>query len=222
LRRKRAVLIDSNEELINCYDAVKNDPERLIRALGNRRFKNDEEAYRRIRAEGPVEAFEGAARMIYLNKTCFNGLYRVNRKGEFNVPFGRYKNPRIRDEENLRAASIALRSAEILAGDFSECLELAKKGDFVYFDPPYQPLTKTSSFTSYTRSSFNEAEQRRLSEVFRELDRLGCRVMLSNSHTNLVRDLYAGYRLERVLAKRAINCKGTGRGAIREYLVLNF
>ena len=222
LKKKSVTLIDSNEELVNCYTAVKDDPEKLIRMLCNSKYKNEEKAYYEIRGERPREQFRRAARTIYLNKTCYNGLYRVNRKAEFNVPFGRYKNPLICDSANLKAVSAALQNVEIVCGDFGKCLEFAKKGDFIYFDPPYQPLSKTSSFTSYTSNSFGEDEQRRLSEVFKKLDRRGCKVMLSNSHTKLVESLYEGFRLETVFAKRAINSKASGRGPINEYVILNY
>ncbi|TET47233.1 Dam family site-specific DNA-(adenine-N6)-methyltransferase, partial [candidate division TA06 bacterium] len=147
LKKKNVTLIDSNEELVNCYTAVKDDPEKLIRMLCDSKYKNEEKAYYEIRGERPRERFRRAARTIYLNKTCFNGLYRVNRKGQFNVPFGAYKNPLICDSANLKAVSAALQNVEIVCGDFGNCLEFAKKGDFIYFDPPYQPLSKTSSFT---------------------------------------------------------------------------
>jgi DNA adenine methylase len=178
--------------------------------------------YYRIRAEEPKDKIERAARTIYLNKTCFNGLYRVNSKGKFNVPFGRYRNPLICNIENLKAVSFALRNVEILCGDFAMCLELAKKGDFIYLDPPYQPLSKTSNFTSYTKDSFNENEQRRLYNVFKKLDRKRCKVMLSNSDTDFIKKLYKNYRLEGVLARRAINCKSSGRGAISELVISNY
>lgn len=222
LRSMKVFLIDSNEELVNCYKAVKEDPERLIRILRSSKYKNEKNVYYRIRGEEPRERFRRAARTIYLNKTCFNGLYRVNRKGKFNVPFGAYKNPLICDSENLRAVSTALESVKILCEDFEMCLRFAEKGDFIYFDPPYHPLSKTSSFTSYTSNSFDEGEQRRLSEVFKKLDRRGCKVLLSNSHTKLVEGLYDGFRLETVLAKRAINSKASGRGPIKEYVILNY
>ena len=219
---KKIILIDSNEELINCYKVIKTDVERLIKILGSGKYKNEKDTFYKIRQDVPKDPFEKAARTIYLNRTCFNGLYRVNSKGKFNVPFGRYKNPLICNTVNLKAVSFALRSVEILCADFAICLELAKKGDFVYLDPPYQPLNKTSNFTSYTKDSFDEDEQCRLYDVFRKLDRKGCKVMLSNSDTAFIKKLYKNYRLEHVLAKRAINCKPSGRGAIDELVILNY
>lgn len=219
---KRAILIDSNEELINCYLTIKVDVNKLIRVLSNPKFKNEERVYYKIRAEESKNKFERAARAIYLNKTCFNGLYRVNSQNKFNVPFGGYKNPVICKSENLRAVNIALKDAEILLGDFEKCLDFAKRGDFIYFDPPYQPLNKTSSFTSYTKKSFNEDDQKKLCEVFKKLDKRRCKVMLSNSDTLFIRKLYKDFKIETVFAKRAINCNGSGRGEITELVILNY
>lgn len=219
---KRIILIDSNDELINCYRVIKEDVGQLINLLNSSKFANKEKIFYRIRAEEPTDKIERAARTIYLNKTCFNGLYRVNSKGKFNVPFGRYKNPVICNADNLRAVSMALKNVEILCDDFTACLEFAKKDDFVYFDPPYQPLNKTSSFTSYTKESFNEEHQKKLSELYCKLDNRGCKVMLSNSDTRFIAKLYAGFKIKRVLAKRAINCKASGRGEISELVILNY
>jgi DNA adenine methylase len=220
--KKKIYLIDSNEELINCYLVIKEDVEKLIKILSSPKFINTEGTFYKIRAEEPKNKFERAARTIYLNKTCFNGLYRVNSKGKFNVPFGGYKNPLICNSRNLIAVSSALQNVEILCGDFDRCLKIAKKEDFIYFDPPYQPLNKTSSFTSYTKEPFGEREQAKLSKVFRELDKIGCKIMLSNSDTSFIRRLYKNFRVEVVLAKRAINCKPSGRGAIKEIVILNY
>lgn len=219
---KKVILIDSNEEIINCYLAIKEDVEKLIKTLSSSKFVNKNDVYYKIRAKGPKNRFEKAARTIYLNKTCFNGLYRVNSQGRFNVPFGRYKNPLICNAENLEAVNFAIRDAEILCDDFAKCLEFVKRNDFIYFDPPYQPLSKTSSFTSYTKNSFSEAEQQRLCNVLKELDKYGCKVMLSNSDTPFIRKLYKNFRIEVVLAKRTINCKPSGRGAITELVILNY
>ena len=219
---KRAILIDSNEELINCYLTIKADVNKLIRVLSNPKFKNEEGVYYKIRAEEPKNKFERAARAIYLNKTCFNGLYRVNSQNKFNVPFGGYKNPTICKSENLRAVSLALTNVEILLGDFEKCLDFAKRGDFIYFDPPYQPLNKTSSFTSYTKNSFGERDQQKLCEVFKKLDKRRCKVMLSNSDTPFIRKLYKDFKIETVFAKRAINCNGSERGEITELVILNY
>jgi len=222
LKGKKIILIDFNEELINCFLVIKENVERLISILKGPKYVNKKEVYYRIRAEEPKDRFERVARTIYLNKTCFNGLYRVNSKGKFNVPFGRYKNPLICDSRNLRAVSIALKNVKILCDDFEKSLEYAGKGDFIYFDPPYQPLSKTSNFTSYTKNSFSEEDQKRLCEVFKRLDKMGCKIMLSNSDTHFIRNLYKKYRIEVVYAKRAINCKPSGRSAIKELVILNY
>ncbi|NLG78565.1 MAG: DNA adenine methylase [Firmicutes bacterium] len=217
-----AFLSDLNEELINAYLVVKNDCDALIRSL--RKHKNERAYYYEMRSLDPdtLDPVERASRFIYLNKTCYNGLYRVNRQGKFNVPYGRYKNPVYADEAQLRLASKVLANADIRVADFEIVLEQAKPGDFVYFDPPYQPISATANFTSYTRDAFDESQQRRLAAVFRELDRRRCYLMLSNSDSPLVRELYSQFRIATVMAKRCINCKGERRGAIPEALVLNY
>lgn len=222
LQPKQAVLSDDNEDLIELYQVVKERVEDLIIAL--KAHRNEKEYYYDVRAQDPASltVVERAARLIYLNKTCYNGLYRVNRKGRFNVPFGKYKNPLICDEPGLRSASIALRHADILACDFQDAVSNAKAGDFIYFDPPYHPLSKTSSFTSYTAKKFDIAEQTRLAHVYQELDRRGCFLMLSNSNTPLIRELYAQYRIIEVQTHRAINSNGNGRGKITELLIINY
>jgi DNA adenine methylase len=222
LRPPRAILSDANDELVDTYKVVKHAAEELIRSL--RKHENDHDYYYAIRALDPaaLPSVERASRFIYLNRTCYNGLYRVNRKGRFNVPFGSYKNPRICDEEGLRAASAALRGAVLKCGDFEEVSALAKPDDFVYLDPPYDPVSQTASFTSYFREAFTEEEQRRLAETYRRLDRRGCLLMLSNSDTPLVRDLYSGFNLVSLEARRAINCKSDRRGPVPELLILNY
>jgi len=217
-----AILIDSNEDLMICYNAIKKDVNKLINILKDKKYANENKFYYEIRKENPSDIFERAARTIYLNKTCFNGLYRVNKEGKFNVPLGKYKNPKICDEENLIAASKALEEVKLVNDDFSRCLEFAEKGDFIYFDPPYQPISKTSSFTGYTKDSFKDKDQIKLFNVFRELDRKGSILMLSNSDSELVRGLYSSYNIKEVYAKRAINCNGDSRGAITELLILNY
>lgn len=219
---ERAVISDCNPELINCYRVVRDDVDKLIAHL--RRHENDREHFYRVRAQdtNALSEVERAARLIFLNKTCFNGLYRVNSKGQFNVPFGRYTNPRICDEVNLHAASEALRKVEILQGAFEEVLKRAKKGDFVYLDPPYQPISATSNFTGYTATCFGIEDQRRLASVVRSLSKRGCLVMLSNSNSEVVRELYSGCTIETVYTSRAINCKPDRRGRISELLIMNY
>lgn len=221
----RAVLSDSNPELIQAYKSVRDDPGGLMSALDKHRLHSRSEDYfYKVRKQSPLELspLVRAARTIFLNKTCFNGLYRVNSRGEFNVPFGRYKNPTLYVEANIRAASDALRSAELLVADFREVCKRPRKGDFVYFDPPYQPLTRTAAFTDYTREGFGEHDQRDLADAFRKLDKKGCSLILSNSSTPMLRKLYQDFGPRTLRAKRAINSKGTGRGAIDELLVMNY
>ena len=222
LQYPRSYLSDSNEELVNLYQTVKNDVEGLIEALGKHR--NDKEYYYRVRAQklAKLSAVQRAARFVFLNKTCYNGLYRVNSQGQFNVPFGNYKKPAICDTEGLRAASLALQLADITVADFEQAVADAKRGDLIYFDPPYQPLSKTSSFTGYTAGRFDDVEQKRLARVYRDLDQRGCYVMLSNSNAPLVRELYADFCIHEVQANRAINCKADGRGKIIELLITNY
>jgi DNA adenine methylase len=217
-----AVLSDLNEELVNCYEVVKTNIDELLVEL--LKHKNSKSHFLHVRSMHPwqLDPVQRAARVIFLNKTCFNGLYRVNQRGEFNVPFGKYPNPNFRDETTLRAASRALKSAQIRCRDFRSLLYKAQPGDFIYFDPPYDPLSATSSFTSYSETPFGEREQRALKAVFKALDERGCRVMLSNSDTPLIRKLYNKFGVENVLASRAINCNGSKRGKISELIIRNY
>jgi DNA adenine methylase len=169
-----------------------------------------------------MDAVSRASRFLFLNKTAFNGLWRVNRQGRHNVPFGRYKNPKILDEPNLRLVHAALKKAEIVSGDFAKVLEHAERDDFVYCDPPYDPLSETAHFTSYTSDAFDTGDQERLSEVFKLLDERGCRVMLSNSDTGLIRRLYSAFDIQVVQARRAINCQADKRGPITELVIRNY
>ncbi len=218
---KKAHLNDYNEELIGTYSVIKKRPGELIEELKSGKYGNESEIFYEIRKEKPQDKVEEVARFIYLNKTAFNGLYRVNMKGEFNVPFGRYKNPKICDEENIQLASEALKKAVLTSGDFSVVLKDAKKEDFVYFDPPYHPINK-NSFTNYTKLSFNEEDQKRLSDTYSKLDGQGVYVMLSNSSAPFIAELYSNYNTLEVMAKRAINCKAQGRGPVSEIVALNY
>jgi len=215
---------DINEELINAYEVIKNNVEELIKILKEYRKTHNKEIYYNVRAEDPklLSPISRAGRFIYLNKTCFNGLYRVNSKGQFNVPIGSYKNPSIVIEKDLREISKLLKKVKIRVMSFEKITELAKKGDFCYFDPPYYPLKKGKSFTTYTKNNFLGKEQKQLSEVFKKLDKKGCKVMLSNSDTKFIRDLYKEYSQKIVKARRIINCQGQGRGVINEVVVLNY
>jgi len=221
-KRRKAILIDANEELINTYNVIRNHSKPLINLLQNNGFINQKEIFLKIRKNIPMDSIERAARIIYLNKTCYNGLYRVNKKNEFNAPFGRYKNPTICDAPNLLAVSTALKYAKVFEDNFAACLKYAQKGDFIYFDPPYQPISDTSSFTNYTKYSFSLEDQKKLALVFGELADRGCHVMLSNSNHSEIRNLYNRFNVSIVKARRQINCKTTGRGAIGELVITNY
>jgi DNA adenine methylase len=221
LQPTNATLSDINQKLVEVYRVVQQDVEGLIEAL--KVHKNDKAYYYRVRDKNPAQmsAVAQAARLIFLNKTCYNGLYRENSSGKFNVPFGRYKNPTICDEDRLRTASCVLQDVELTAVDFEAAVEPARAGDFIYFDPPYVPLNATSSFTSYSKYGFSHADQVRLADTFRKLDQRGCFVMLSNSSAPVVRDLYDGYHMEEIKARRSINSKADGRGPVTELLITN-
>jgi len=222
---RKAELSDLNSELVTTYNVIKNDVEGLIKSL--KKHKYEKEYYLKVRAKDPktLPDIDVASRFIFLNRTCFNGMYRVNSKGGFNVPFGKYTNPMICDEDNLNKVSKALQKVTIKNQDYKVVLSKAKKGDFVYFDPPYHPVSKTASFTSYTANSFLEKEQTELRDTFVELHKRGCYVMLSNSCTPFINELYTkikGVKVSKVAAGRAINSNATKRGKINEVLVTNY
>src|SRR3989339_256778 len=225
LSPKKAVLSDLNYELITTYNVVKNDVNKLIKLL--KTYKYDKDFFLDIRSQPTkkLSDIEIAARFIYLNRTCFNGLYRVNSKGEFNVPFGSYNNPLICDEDNLLKISRALSKVSINSEDYKNVLNKAKKGDFIYFDPPYYPVNRTSNFTGYTKEGFFEKEQTELRDVFVKLHKIGCFVMLSNSDTVFINKIYSGFaniKISKVQAGRAINSQASKRGKITEVLVTNY
>jgi DNA adenine methylase len=218
-------LSDLNKELVVTYNVIKNDLEKLITSL--KKHKTDKDYFLEVRAQDPNKLSDVAvaSRFIFLNRTCFNGMYRVNSKGGFNVPFGKYTNPLICDEDNLRKVSKALQNIDIKHQDYKEVLKKAKRGDFIYFDPPYYPLSKTASFTSYTAESFLDKEQTELRDTLVELHKRGCFVMLSNSDTPFINKIYSGIkgvRINKVQAGRAINSNGSGRGKITEVLITNY
>lgn len=217
-------LSDSNHELMNCYHVIRDRVNDLVAALVVYKTNHSKTHYYEVRSQDAesLNNVQRAARFIYLNKTCFNGLYRVNSKGRFNVPMGKYKNPAILDVVTLANVRAALHGVELKTQNFKKVLEHAKSGDFVYFDPPYHPLTSTSNFTSYTQDSFGEKQQRELADVVRELDRKGCKVMVSNSWTPLILDLYKHFDLKEVKASRIINSKSEKRGKISEVVVMNY
>jgi DNA adenine methylase len=222
LEGKKAVLSDVNERLITAYLAVQQDVEGLIARLRMHKKKHCKDHYYAVRENVPDSPLHRAARIIYLNKTCFNGLFRENSKGLFNVPMGDYADPIICDEANLRAASRALQDAALHVRPFDRVLDEAQPGDLVYFDPPYNPVSKTSSFTAYSQDGFGEEEQRRLAGLYAELTCLGVKAVLSNSYTDLVLDLYGDFHVSEVRATRALNSRADKRGAVSEALVVNF
>lgn len=222
---KDAELSDLNKELVATYNVIKNNVDGLIESLQKHIY--DKEYYLEVRAKKieDLSDVEIASRFIFLNRTGFNGLYRVNKSGQFNVPFGRYNNPVICDKENLRRVSDALQDVSIIHQDYKKVLETAKNGDFIYLDPPYYPINATSSFTSYTAEGFLEKEQTELRDTFVKLHKKNCFVMLSNSDTPFINDLYSGLggiTINKITASRAINSKGSGRGKISEVLVTNY
>ena len=223
LQPRRACLMDINPELVNVFQCVRDRVFDLIHYLRNHRDAHSQEHYYAVRACIPTDAVERAARFIYLNKTCFNGLYRENSKGQFNVPMGRYKNPGIFDPDLLIGASQSLQSAQIHQAQFDAVLDYATSAnDFVYFDPPYVPISATSNFTGYSRHSFKEADHIRLRDTFVTLANRGVQVMLSNSDCPFVRDLYRDFPMYSIAAARAINSKATRRGKITELLITSY
>ncbi len=223
-RIRRAVLSDINAELIDTFLAIRDCVAEVISVLSE--FPYSKEFYYEIRSRDPWQLGlpERAARMIYLNKTGYNGLYRVNRRGQFNVPFGRYKSPKYLDRENLLAVSQALQNVEILCTSFDTVVDRAASGDWVYFDPPYVPASQTANFTAYHAKGFGLQDQERLRDLCITLSRKNVYVMVSNSATTTVRSLYqsAHFVIDEVLANRAINCNGARRGKITELVITNY
>lgn len=219
----QAFLTDINPEVINAYCCVKNNVEQLILLLEEHQLRHNNNYYYDVRSCTFATSIERAARLIYLNKTCFNGLYRENAKGDFNVPIGKYKNPTICNPDLLRSVSATLKSAQIEVRPFEAVLAYAKTSqDFVYLDPPYYPLSSTSNFTAYSRYSFNENDQTRLRDVFVEIAGRGVKVMLSNSDCPFIRELYREFKIHEILAARAINSDAKKRGRIPEVLVTSY
>lgn len=227
LEKDNSYINDYNPELTNLYQVIRDNPKELIEDL--KKHINTEEYYYNMRAKdrdtkiySKMSDIEKASRFIYLNKNGYNGLYRVNKKGQNNVPYGRYKNPKYIEEENILSCSELLKKTTITTGDFSNIKEFIKEGDFVYFDPPYVPLNTTSSFTSYTDKGFDDSMQIRVKELCDYIDNIGAYFMLSNSYTEFILDLYKGYNIQTVEASRALNCKAEQRGKINEILVKNY
>lgn len=240
---KEAVILDINIDLINAYKVIRDNLDQLICLLTDmeclyhsldvdarkEKYYSIREAFNATKINTGLVDIEKAAYFIFLNRTCFNGLYRVNRSGDFNVPSGDYKNPTICDTENLTAASTLLKKLEIICGDFKQASSYVNSGTFVYFDPPYRPLNETSSFTSYSQHNFTDEDQIVLANFYRNLHETGALLMLSNSDPhnvdtkdNFFDDLYAGFNINRIQARRAINSKASNRGAVSEILVTNY
>ena len=222
LQPRAAFLSDSNFELIDTYTAIRDDVAQVIKELQAHRY--EKEHYYRIRDVDPrkLNLARRAARMIFLNRTCFNGLYRLNKQGKFNVPIGSYKNPTICHRQKLLAASRALTGTSLECRSFDTVLQRAVAGDLVYFDPPYHPLSDTANFTSYDRNGFGEEDQIKLAWVMRELRKRGAFVMQSNSDSPFIRKLYRGFNIRTVRAGRAINSLASRRGQINELLITNY
>lgn len=218
----RAVIADINDDLINAYKIVKDRPKELISAL--LRYVNDKEFYYKIRGQDyeVLSPVERAARLIYLNRTCFNGLYRVNKSGQFNVPFANYKNPNIVQQDRITAASQVLQGTKIHHAGFEKVLVAAKEGDFIYLDPPYYPKDVYSDFKRYNKEQFHKNDHERLAKLYNELTERGCYVMLSNSDTPFTRELYKKWRVDTVYAKRLINKDASKRGEVTEIIVTNY
>jgi len=225
LENKKAYLFDINSELINAYEIVRDNPSDLIKLLKEFKQKHNKEFFYEIREKDRDADFKKldktfrAARFIYLNKTCFNGMYRVNKKGFYNVPMGSYKDPRICDEETLLNASSALQNAVIKNCSYDEVLKYAQKDDLVYFDPPYYPLSETSNFTAYNEFNFLKEEQIKLYETFKILASKDVNVLLSNSDCEFINELYNEFEINHIMANRFINSKSCSRGKIKEVLV---
>lgn len=230
---KRFYLFDINQDLVNCYNAIKTNVETLIdelqflEAAFLRKRSGRKDFYYKIREQ--FNSDRSPAKLIFLNKTCYNGLYRVNREDEFNVPFGDYKNPTICDEENLRNVSTLLKKAKIICGDFTDSDKYINERSFVYFDPPYRPLSATASFTSYSKDRFLEQDQVKLAKFCRKIHGRGAKFLLSNSdpknedpNDHFFEDHNKGFEIDTVRANRQINCKASGRGQIKELLITNY
>ena len=230
--KDKAHINDINKTLVQVYIYIKHDADKVInslKSLEKEYISKDQlqrkEFYYSLREKYnslPSEDFDKALYFLFFNKTAFNGIYRENSKGGFNVPMGNYANPKIVDEENIRAVAETLKNTKITSGSFVEAVKDAKAGDFVYFDPPYHPLSETSSFTSYSKDSFTKEDQIKLRDLFVELDKRGVYVMLSNSSAPFVKEIYSNYRQIPVYATRMINSKSDGRGKISEVVIVNY
>lgn len=228
LQPSHAVINDFNQELINVYEVIKNNLDELIADL--KKHQNESDYFYQIRGLDRTEIFkkltpvQRASRIIYLNKTCFNGLYRVNNAGEFNAPFGRYKNPNIVNEATLKAVNKYLNSNHVIikSGDYAEALKLADQNSFVYLDPPYHPISESSNFTGYIQGGWDAEDQVKLKLACDELNRKGVKFLLSNSASNFIKELYKDYSISIVKANRVVNSNAADRGEVNEFLIKNY
>ncbi|HEM3172414.1 TPA: DNA adenine methylase [Streptococcus suis] len=233
LQPKKAIINDFNDELMNVYQVIKEDPNGLIKILEKHKEANSEEYYYETRALDRTSDYENlskeekAGRILYLNKTCYNGLFRVNSSGQFNAPYGKYKNPAIVNDVTIKAVSNYFNSANIkfLNGDYKEALKGLRKGTFVYFDPPYMPVSSSSNFTGYTENGFGYEKQVELRDECLKLNKRGIKFLQSNSYTPEILELYSDssvFTIKVVQAKRSINSKSDKRGEISEVLIYNY
>ncbi|OGG13240.1 hypothetical protein A2773_01195 [Candidatus Gottesmanbacteria bacterium RIFCSPHIGHO2_01_FULL_39_10] len=229
LQPEKAVLSDNNQELIKTYEGVRDNPEEVIRVLRELKSKHSKDLFMKIRnLDREIDIYkklsngEIAARMIYLNQTCFNGLYRVNQKSQFNVPIGSSLNRLICDEHTIRSASKVLKKIELKEADFEATVKDAETGDFIYLDPPYYPVSAYSDFTRYTKEKFYQEDQVRLKEQIDRLKAKGCKVMLSNSDCDFIKNLYKDYKIHEVQSSRSLNCKKDRRGKVSELLIMSY
>lgn len=230
LEPKKAIINDFNSDLINVYRVIRDNPNELLSLLEKHNKLNNEEYFYQIRKLDRTDDYnimsdiEKAARIMYLNKTCFNGLYRVNQSGQFNSPYGKYKNPNIINKSAILAVSDYFNNnnIKIIKGDYKEPLKKLRKGDFVYFDPPYMPISTSSSFTKYTENGFSKKNQIELKNECDKLDKKGIKFLLSNSFHPLIQELYKDYEIITVKARRSINSNANKRGEIEEVLVRNY
>lgn len=226
LQPQRAVLSDLNSELIKAFVAVKNSPTELVNDLKQHHYESDYFYSVRNIDRSPyldrLTDVQRASRLIFLNKCCYNGLYRVNSKGQFNTPFGKYTNPTICDPENILACSAALARAELVCVDYKIATASAQSDDFIYFDPPYMPVSSTSNFTAYAAGGFGLKEQQELAAYCTELTHRGVKFLLSNSDTEVIKELYKNFSIESVKASRSVNSKASRRGQVSELMIKNY
>jgi len=223
LNPEKAIINDLNNELINLYNAIKKNPEKLMEELdGLQGNVDDKDFFLKMRSKKPKKELDRAVRMIFLNRTCYNGMYRVNSKGEFNVPFGDMGTPKLYEKKNIIACSQALKKTTILCGEYKKLNQRIRKKDFVYLDPPYVPLSDTAHFTSYTSEKFGERQQLELLEFCKKIDQKGGLFMLSNSYNEFTEKLYCKFNTNTIKAARSVAAKSESRAEIKEIVVTNY